>query len=187
MRTVATDKTSRYRAEPSVTGPDAHGRVTLARDGRMLPATAGTFRHVVSDGDRVDQLAEKYYGEPLAWWQICDANPQFLSPWALLGQEPVVTARFTVTPRDPDSSEALWSILFARLSALPGVEGVVLDDDPGADPADLRHHLVVTYNRLTRPARSLADAIIECGLAVEDAAVTSRLGKQIVIPPAGIG
>ena len=184
--TMATDKTSRYRADPAVTGPDAHGRVTMARDGRALPTTTGAFRHVVADGDRVDQLAEKYYGEPLSWWQICDANPQFLSPWALLGQEPVVNAGFTITPGDI-GWEALWGKLFAKLSALPGVEGVTLDDNPESDPAGPTHRIVVTYNRLTLSTRALTEAITESGFSVEETSVTSRLGKQIVIPPAGSG
>ena len=37
-------------------------------------------------GDRLDQLAYKYYGQPLQWWHICDANPDFLSPLAPLGR-----------------------------------------------------------------------------------------------------
>jgi hypothetical protein len=184
---MATDKTSRYRADPAVTGPDSHGRVTLARDCRVLPVTTGTFRHVVADGDRVDQLAEKYYGEPLSWWQICDANPQFLSPWAMLGQEPVASAGYTIAPRGAGGWEALWSRLFSRLSALPGVEGVALDDDPDSDSAVRTHRIVVTYNRLTVSTRVLTEAITQSEFSVEEASVTSRLGKPIVIPPAGSG
>ena len=74
---------SRYRTPPHVTGPDAHGRITLAVDARPLPSAHGTYHHILSDGDRIDAVAAKYYGDPLAWWQISDANPETLSPWSL--------------------------------------------------------------------------------------------------------
>ena len=90
-------KISRYRKVPDVTAPDARGRMLAAKDLRLLPDVTGTFRHTVDGGDRLDQLAYKYYGQPLHWWNICDANPEFLSPLALLAKDPIVTARFPVT------------------------------------------------------------------------------------------
>jgi len=30
----------------------------------------------VLQGDRIDNLAFKFYGDPLRWWVIADANPQ---------------------------------------------------------------------------------------------------------------
>lgn len=30
--------------------------------------------YVVADGDRLDNLAAKYLGDPLLFWMICDAN-----------------------------------------------------------------------------------------------------------------
>ena len=64
---------------------------------RLLPQVSGTFRHTVEDVDRLDHLAYKYYQQPRKWWRISDANPEFLSPQALLGKEPIVTDRFPVT------------------------------------------------------------------------------------------
>ena len=75
-------KISRYRKVPIVTAPDALGRLLAATDLRLLPNVSGDFRHTVDAGDRLDQLAYKYYSQPLQWWNICDANPEFLSPLA---------------------------------------------------------------------------------------------------------
>jgi phage tail protein X len=36
--------------------------------------------HVYQNGDRIDLLAYKYYGDPSMWWVILDANPQYLHP-----------------------------------------------------------------------------------------------------------
>jgi hypothetical protein len=30
--------------------------------------------HLVTDGDRVDLLAYRYFGDPTLWWIICDVN-----------------------------------------------------------------------------------------------------------------
>ena len=30
--------------------------------------------HLVVDGDRIDQLAYRYLGDPTLWWGICDFN-----------------------------------------------------------------------------------------------------------------
>ncbi|MEU5977662.1 hypothetical protein [Streptomyces sp. NPDC047315] len=31
--------------------------------------------HVVGAGERPDQLAQRYFGDPGQWWQLADANP----------------------------------------------------------------------------------------------------------------
>lgn len=59
--------------------------VTQTRDGvelrcfrrRFVPAPqqqAPTVEHLVVPGDRLDLLAERYYGDPLLAWRIADAN-----------------------------------------------------------------------------------------------------------------
>ena len=183
---MAADKNSRYRADPAVAGPDARGRITLAQHSRPLPAVTGTFRHVLRDDDRVDQLAELYYGDPLVWWQICDANPDFLSPWALLGQDPVVTAGFTIRPAPNTTWEGVWPKLFAALHELPGVERVILADDADRGESPRGHRVLISYNRLTRQA-PLKDVITTTGGVIDEATLTTRAGKQIVIPPAQNG
>lgn len=47
----------------------------LAR--RILPRPsiyAATTTYVITDGDRLDNLAQKFLGDPALYWVICDAN-----------------------------------------------------------------------------------------------------------------
>src|SRR5262252_9662649 len=111
-------KISRYRKLPDVTSPDAQGRTLSAKSLRLLPDVTGTFVHTINAGDRLDQLAYKYYSQPLQWWNICDGNPEFLSPLSLLGGDAVVTTSFPVTASDPPP----WAALFNALRDVLGIE-----------------------------------------------------------------
>ena len=48
-----------------------------------MPAP-GQLQHVVSEGERLDQLANTFYGEPTKYWLILDANLDVLNPFELL-------------------------------------------------------------------------------------------------------
>jgi nucleoid-associated protein YgaU len=37
--------------------------------------------HTWIQGDRLDTLAYKYYGDAQKWWVILDANPRFMTPF----------------------------------------------------------------------------------------------------------
>jgi phage tail protein X len=190
-------KISRYRKLPDVSAPDAGGTVRAAKDLRLLPTVSGTFRHTVNGGDRLDHLAYKYYGQPLQWWAICDANPEFLSPLAPLGQEPVVTTLFPVTVSDPPP----WSRLFQRVDAMTGVENVhvVEDFELVAQQVDFKGQpvtvvgeratraVLVTYNRMNATAAAIAAAIQAAGFDVAPFTELGQVGQQIVIPPKPIG
>lgn len=39
--------------------------------------------YLVVDGDRIDNIAFRFYGDPLRWWVIADANPQIMD-WSVL-------------------------------------------------------------------------------------------------------
>jgi hypothetical protein len=39
------------------------------------PDTDDTAPHIVSSGERPDQLGQRYFGDPSQWWRIADANP----------------------------------------------------------------------------------------------------------------
>jgi nucleoid-associated protein YgaU len=44
---------------------------------RILPQPsiyAATTTYVITDGDRLDNLAQKFLGDPALYWVICDAN-----------------------------------------------------------------------------------------------------------------
>ena len=181
-------KISRYRLVSDIAPVDPRGRVVAAKDIRPLPEVTGTFTHTVDSGDRLDQLAFSHYGEPLQYWRICDANPQFLSPLALLGQEPIVTTQFPVTV---PSGTPPWAALIGQLSGTVGVDGVsvvenvtpVLQDAGGVvEQAD--RAVVVTYNQTSIDAPAVAEVIKSAGFKVSPSADRAQLGQQIVIPPA---
>jgi hypothetical protein len=125
-------KRSRYRNLPDVVTTDGQGRATKSRDLRRLPEASGDFLHVVEETDRLDHLAYTYYGQPTKWWRICDANPAFLAPQALLGKEPVVTDRFPLTWEGPMPP---WPVLLRALADKVGVEdaGLGTPDQPFPD------------------------------------------------------
>jgi hypothetical protein len=190
-------KISRYRRVPDVTAPDAQGRLLVAKDLRLLPTVSGDFRHTVDAGDRLDQLAYKYYGQPLQWWNICDANPEFLSPLALLGKDAVVTTRFPVTVSGPPP----WTALFRTVREMLGVEDVQISEDIQLVPRpttvsgqtitalmeDFSRAVLVTYNRLNVTAATLAAAIGAAGFMVAPFTDLDQLGREITIPPKPIG
>jgi len=121
-------KTSRYRKLPDVLAVDAAGRELPSRSFRLLPEVSGQFLHTIADADRLDQLANTYYQQPQKWWRICDANPEYLSPLALLGKEPIVSARFPLSFTDTERKPR-WAELLGEVATLVGVEDVWLADD----------------------------------------------------------
>jgi hypothetical protein len=69
--------TSRYHAVDIATwtGPDGRTITYLRR--RFVPppeSFAQVGEHVVAEGDRLDNLAAHYLGDPEQFWRICDAN-----------------------------------------------------------------------------------------------------------------
>jgi hypothetical protein len=54
--------------------PPSPGRPGMRRP--RDPATPrGVVEHTLAAGDRLDALAQHYYGDPRRWWRILDANP----------------------------------------------------------------------------------------------------------------
>jgi len=48
---------------------------------RQFPNTlSGVIYYEWTDGDRIDLVATKFYGDPEYWWQIMDINPSILNP-----------------------------------------------------------------------------------------------------------
>jgi len=66
-------KTSRYAKTPTVllTLPD--GTQVAAVQLRTVPATAGDPTPITSN-DRLDVMAERFYGDATRYWHIADAN-----------------------------------------------------------------------------------------------------------------
>jgi len=188
---------SRYRSVPDVPARDARGRLLLAVDFRPLPAVTGTFRHPVVVGDRLDRLAAAYYGRPDDWWHICDANPELLSPLALLPTDAVVTTSF---PLRGDTAPA-WAGLLRRVRELDGVHAVRVVDDVELRPPERTvsgarvvvveeqpvRALEVTHNRVEVGAERIAEAIRSASVDVGAYVELGRLGAEIVIPPRAAG
>jgi len=68
---------SRYAgvALAQVVAPDGTVRVYLRRRFVPAPARFATLReHVVSEGERLDQIAARAFGDPGLWWRLADAN-----------------------------------------------------------------------------------------------------------------
>jgi nucleoid-associated protein YgaU len=51
-------------------------------------------QHVVQAGERLDQIATRYYGDPLKYWLICDANE------AIFPEDLLVPGRILNIPRN---------------------------------------------------------------------------------------
>lgn len=195
-------KISRYYKVPDVAVPDPQGRVLASKDLRLLPTVTGTFRHTVQAGDRLDHLSHKYYSQPLQWWHICDANPEFLSPLALLGDEVIVTTRFPLTISS--GGVPPWGILFRTLHSVLGVENIQVIEDVelvleekkiGNQTVPVfedRYHweVRVVYNRLNVTPETLIKRIEEIEgdlFKVTAPAEIGQLGQQIIVPPKVIG
>ncbi len=192
-------KISRYRKLPNVVAPDAEGRQLPSRELRLLPAVTGTYLHTVTAGDRLDQLANQYYSQPLQWWNIADANPNFLSPLSLLGQGAVLTTRFPVSVR---RGLPFWSNLVPVLKAIIGVEDVKVEEEVQlvqqqvttggqtitAWVEQVAWVVVVTYNGVNVTAAALAQAIATTGnFDVMPFVSVGQIGQGIIIPPKPIG
>ncbi len=189
-------KISRYRKQPDIVAIDNKGLVLASRDLRLLPEVSGTFLHTVEEIDRLDHLAYKYYKQPRKWWRICDANPEFMSPQALLGKEPVVTDRFPLT-FNGDTAQPPWADLLRHLSETLGVECVKIVDDISLVPEEQTHNgqlvtvyaehfersVIVTYNNMNLSAEDLAGIITDTGFEVSQPENIGRTGKKIIIPP----
>jgi hypothetical protein len=191
-------KNSRYRWLPDLVGRDARGRTRVTKDLRRLPDVSGDFRHILADTDRLDHLAFKYYKQPTKWWRICDANPEFMSPQALLGAEPIETAHYPLHFAGP---VAPWTEMLRHLTAQIGVEDVqVVEDiellaeqlviDGQTVTVYVEHYqraVLVTYNRMNLGTAQIAGAIEALGFTVDEPQRIGRVGKPIVVPPDAIG
>lgn len=148
---------SRYRSVP----PD---------ELRPIRPAEGTVRHIVRQGDRLDHLAATYYGDPPAWWRICDANPE-PSPLALLGDGPHLT---TFLPLAVPAGTDLAPLLRA-LAADPGVRLAV----PVEGGVEVVHNVLVTA------VPAVAAAVRAAGFTPGPPQDRGPVGSAIVIPPAG--
>jgi hypothetical protein len=167
----------------------------------MLPAVAGSFEHTIEGADRLEHLAFKYYRQPRNWWHICDANPQYLSPQALLGKEPIVKVRFAVDTPTAGATPA-WAALLSALTGRVGVECVqIIEEEAGLVPQQraiantqvtvlvpqVERAVIVTCNQQSISPADLGQAILAAGFTAGPPETVGRVGKRIVVPPDVLG
>lgn len=153
-------KISRYRKLPDIVTTDVKGRNSESKSLRLLPEVSGTFLHTVEEVDRLDHLAFKFYRQPRKWWRICDANPEFMSPQALLGKEPIVTYRFPLTPA-VNGVHPPWAELLKQLGEIVGVENLQVVEEVQllSETQTYERAIIVTYNQMNVNAGELAGVI----------------------------
>jgi len=72
-----TKPSSRYYGYAVKTATRADGRQVAYLQRRIVPQPqvyTVLQQYVVVDGDRLDNLAARFLGDPLLFWMICDAN-----------------------------------------------------------------------------------------------------------------
>ncbi len=67
-------KGSRYAKVGELTRTDSVGREVRYKKIRFIPETAATTGHIVHRGERLDQIADRYYRDAERFWRIADAN-----------------------------------------------------------------------------------------------------------------
>ncbi len=80
--------TSRYARIETATLELPGGRVIVYVRRRFLPdpdSMTILAEHVVSQGERLDNITARYLGDPEQFWRVCDANP-VLRPNDLTGR-----------------------------------------------------------------------------------------------------
>ncbi len=187
-------KNSRYRKLPDIVAQDAQGTSAVSKSLRLLPEVTGTFQHLIQESDRLDHLAYQYYREPRQWWRICDANPDFLAPQSILGQEPLATTYFQILSQD---NNLPWCNLHAKLMQRIGIENVVIFDEIQLIEKDVVYKsqkvtiqgdhferaVVVIYNTQNMGSEQIIQDIKGAGFNPGEVYDIGRVGKKIVIPP----
>ncbi len=188
-------KNSRYKKLSDTVTTDARGRRLGSKTLRVMPDVAGTFQYAVEEGDRLDHLAYKAYKDSTRWWRICDANPEFMSPQAMLGKGPMATISVRVT--FPGEGDPPWCDLIRNLSALVGVEDVSIVDDIRLVEREMEYEgdtityageratrsVAVTFNRMNTRKRAIVHEVRTLGFNTGEFFTISRVGKKIVFPP----
>jgi len=183
-------KQSRYTNETTEVTPDAKGRWLKSVPLRITPKTSGSFRHTLTEGDRLDHLAGTYYQTPQKWWLIADANPEFLSPLELMGEGAFQTVRVDIL--NGNAPHPPWSELIHRLTALAGIEDVQVNEtfespspSPSRETVTAEATVVILYNRLTLKENELITVITDAGFCPGQPHRAERTGKKIIIPEDG--
>ena len=76
--------TSRYNDGPLVDIIEYTKNVERKVVFRLWPTRVSEFAiYVWKQDDRLDHVAQKFYGSSAAWWQIMDYNPEIVDPTSI--------------------------------------------------------------------------------------------------------
>ena len=201
-------KISRYRKLAEIVTIDAKGRRVESKDLRLLPDVSGTFSHIIEGNDRLDHLAYKYYKQPRKWWRICDANPDFMSPSALLGKDPLVTTQIPLSVANP-FVQPPWAELQLQITKLIGVKDLRIEEEVTmveeeqvingttvtVNVPQYTRALVIVHNEINLNPEALVEAITSIltnagytnDVEIGRPQPVGRVGKKIIIPPNTVG
>jgi nucleoid-associated protein YgaU len=76
-------KQSRYYRVGEYIARDTRGNYNKVKRMRRINKLDKALTYVVKEGDRLDLLAYRFYGDPTKFWLICDAN-QPMFPFELM-------------------------------------------------------------------------------------------------------
>jgi hypothetical protein len=88
---------SRYNGVATATMTNGNGEPVAFLRRRIVPQSDNFYvlqQHVVKEGERLDNIAAEYIGDPEKFWQLCDAN-NVLQPGELT-EEPGTTINITL-------------------------------------------------------------------------------------------
>lgn len=74
---------SRYSDSPIVTISTDTGDRMVIVPGDPSSYTFNYVNYIARGLDRIDLIANAFYGDPKIWWKIADANPEILD-WTVL-------------------------------------------------------------------------------------------------------
>lgn len=87
---------SRYASSQVVAIDDDGQVVNVIVPGQQTAVTFSYISHLITANDRLDNLANQYYGDPTLWWKIAGANSdlQFID-WTTVTPGTVVRVPFS--------------------------------------------------------------------------------------------
>lgn len=86
---------SRYAASTVVSAGKDGAAVNVIVLAQPATSTISYVSHLVTDLDRLDNLANQYYGDPTAWWVIANANPDTVGiDWTSVAPGTVIRVPF---------------------------------------------------------------------------------------------
>lgn len=87
---------SRYANNTVVALNDGGQVVNVIVPSQPTTATFTYVSHVITSNDRLDNLANQYYGDPTQWWQIANANVDLpLIDWTNVEPGTIIRIPFT--------------------------------------------------------------------------------------------